>query len=84
MRPLWQVLITFKDSSASNSLNCDECFLIMEHLADEALAGVNEEELKSAIKQHLRYCLDCQEHHLQRLSEIEEKQQIPENETKMG
>ena len=84
MRPLWQILITLKDSNASTSLTCDECFLVIEHLVDEALAGVNEEDLKSAIKQHLRHCSECQEHHLQRLSEIEKKRQLPESEIKMG
>lgn len=84
MRPLWQILITLKDSGSSTSLTCDECFLVIENLADEALAGVNEEDLKSALKQHLRYCPECQEHHLRRLNEIEEKRKFPENEFKLG
>lgn len=84
MRSLWQILITIKNNSASTSLTCDECFVYMEHLVEEALVGVEEDALKAGIRQHMEHCPDCQEHHLQRLSEIEEKRQLPENETKMG
>ena len=84
MRPLWQILITFKDRSPSISLTCDECFLIIEHLADEALAAVKEEDLQTALMQHLEHCPDCQEHHMQRLSDLEAKRQLPENETELG
>ena len=84
MRSLWQILITIKNNSTSTSLTCDECFAYMEHLVEEALVGVEEEDLKAGIRQHMEHCPDCQEHHLQRLSEIEEKRKLPENEIKLG
>lgn len=80
MRPLWQILITFKDDTSSTSLSCDECFSYMEHLVEEALAGIEEEVLQTAIKRHLDHCPDCQEHHLQRLTELEEKHSLPTKE----
>lgn len=82
MRSLWQILITIKNNSTSTSLTCDECFVYMEHLVEEALVGVEEEALKAGIRQHMEHCPDCQEHHLQRLSEIEEKRRVPDKDFK--
>ena len=65
MRSLWQLLITIEDDNTSTSLTCDECFAHIELLAEEALAGAEEEVLKSAIRQLMYHCPDCQEHHLQ-------------------
>jgi hypothetical protein len=50
MRSLWQILITIKNDSTSTSLTCDECFVYMEHLVEEALVGVEEEALKDGIR----------------------------------
>jgi hypothetical protein len=52
----------------------------MEHLVEEALAGIEEEVLQTAIKRHLDHCPDCQEHHIQRLTELEEKHSLPTKE----
>ena len=73
MRPLWQILISFTERSQPVSLNCDECFHYMEHLAEEAIAGADQDTLQEAIKDHLTNCPDCQEHHLQRLEQLETK-----------
>jgi uncharacterized protein with PIN domain len=78
MRSLWQILITIKNDSTSTSLTCDECFVYMEHLVEEALVGVEEEALKDGIRQHMEHCPDCQDHHLQKLSEIEERRRVPD------
>jgi len=82
MRSLWQILITIKKDSTSTSLTCDECFVYMEHLVEEALVGVEEEALKAGIRQHMEHCPDCQDHHLQKLNEIEEKRRVPSRELK--
>ncbi len=73
MRPLWQILIFFKERSQPVSLDCDECFHYMEHLAQEALAGADKATLRIAIKDHLANCPDCQEHHQRRLEQMEGK-----------
>jgi uncharacterized protein with PIN domain len=78
MRSLWQILITIKNDSTSTSLTCDECFAYMEHLVEEALVGVEEDALKAGIRQHMDHCPDCQNHHLQKLSEMEEKRRVPD------
>ena len=54
-------------------MNCDECFQYMEHLVEEAIAGADQDTLQEAIKDHLNNCPDCQEHHLQRLEQMETK-----------
>ena len=73
MRPLWQILISFRENTKAVSLTCDECFQYMEHLAEEALAGADQVTLQEAIKDHLTNCPDCHEHHLQRLEHLETK-----------
>ncbi len=73
MRPLWQILISFTERSQPVSLSCDECFQYMEHLAEEAIAGADQDTLQEAIKDHLTNCPDCQEHHLQKLEQMETK-----------
>ncbi len=45
----------------------------MEHLAEEAIAGADKDVLQIAIKDHLSQCPDCQEHHQQRLDQMEEE-----------
>jgi hypothetical protein len=73
MRPLWQILISLKERNQSISLNCNECFQFMEHLADEAAAGADQNTLQIAIKDHLANCPDCQDHHQERLEQMEHK-----------
>ena len=73
LRPLWKVLISFKERNQPISLNCDECFQFMEHLADEAAAGADQASLRIAIRDHLANCPDCHEHHQERLEQMEDK-----------
>lgn len=73
MRPFWQILISFRENRKSESLTCDECFKYMEHLVEEALAGVDQDTLKGAIREHLKHCPDCQKHHLDKLALLESK-----------
>jgi predicted anti-sigma-YlaC factor YlaD len=58
---------------AQMPLNCDECFVVLEYLAEEAVYGATEKNLRMAIRRHLDQCPDCREHHLQRLAELESK-----------
>jgi hypothetical protein len=73
MRPFWQILISFRENHKSGTLTCDECFRFMEHLAEEALAGAEQDKLKGAVRKHLKHCPDCQEHHLIKLAQMESK-----------
>jgi hypothetical protein len=83
MRPLWQILISLKERNQSISLNCNECFQFMEHLADEAAAGADQDTLQIAIKDHLANCPDCQEHHQERLEQMEHKM-VSTNKQRVG
>jgi hypothetical protein len=73
MRPLWQILISITQRNQPVSLDCDECFQYLEHLAEEALAGAEKDTLQEAIKDHLVNCPDCLEHHMKRLDLLETK-----------
>ena len=52
-------------------MTCDECFAIMEQLADEAIEGLDSEMIHHAIQRSIAHCPDCTEHHQQRLAELE-------------
>jgi hypothetical protein len=72
MRPFWQILISFRENNKTATLSCDECFQYIEHLAEEALAGIDQATLKDEIRNHLTNCPDCQEHHLKKLAQLED------------
>ena len=69
-RPFWQTLVA-ADSDESIALTCDECFIILEYLAEEAAEGADLQTLQQAAQHHLTHCPDCREHHLKRLIELE-------------
>lgn len=68
-RALWQILVA-ADSEAAAELSCDECFAILEYLADEAVRGADLGALREALRRHLEHCPDCREHYRRRLSEM--------------
>ena len=70
VRPFWQTLVA-ADSDESIALTCDECFIILEYLAEEAAEGADLQPLQKTAQHHLSHCPDCREHHLKRLIELE-------------
>lgn len=72
-RPFWRILVLAAENGAQVPLNCDECFLILEYLAEAAAYGADERYLRQVVRRHIECCPDCREHHLQRLNELEEK-----------
>jgi hypothetical protein len=44
----------------------------MEFFADLAMDGLSLDDMKRALLLHINHCPDCQEHHLQRLQELED------------
>lgn len=72
-RPFWKILIVAAEHDAKATFNCDECFAILEYLAEVAVKGAEERYLLEAVGRHLDCCPDCREHHLQRLKELEAK-----------
>lgn len=61
--PLYKILYKFNQFESDVSLTCDECFTILNYLADEASAGVDPRILYQAARQHLAGCRGCREHH---------------------
>ena len=75
-RAIRSLLEIFIDSSAPGkevNLNCDECFTLMKYFVDLALEGIFLDDIKRPLLKHIDHCPDCQEHHLQRLTEIEDQ-----------
>jgi len=72
-RPFWQILIVVGEHGGRIPLSCDECFVILEYMAEIAIEGVEEKYLLAAVRRHLDRCPDCRKHHLQRLDRLEEQ-----------
>ena len=45
----------------------------MEYFVDLALEGLSLDDIKGPLLKHIYRCPDCQEHHLQRLKEMEDQ-----------
>ena len=75
--PLWQILLRSTNSGDDVTLNCDDCFLILEYLAEtHHEIGVDAEILRTIANKHLSCCPDCRQYHLQRLEQLEEMQKF--------
>ena len=70
-RPLWELLMILRQPKRDLQVDCDECFIVLEYLAQSAIDGIEETQLRKAMLSHVNQCPDCREHHLQRLSELE-------------
>ena len=68
--PLWQILLKANSSPDKDALTCDECFILVEHLADQLVDDADWERLLHIAQEHLLRCPDCRERHLQRLHEL--------------
>jgi hypothetical protein len=68
-RALWQILVA-ADSEETAALSCDDCFAILQFLADEAVRGADLGTLREALRRHLEHCPDCRAHHLKRLNQL--------------
>lgn len=66
---LWRILLKLEETGVA--LTCDECFVILEFLADQAINGADMVQLLASVERHLARCPECYEHHLQRLHELE-------------
>lgn len=68
---LWQILLKIIPARSNPPLTCDECFILLDHLAEQLAGGTALDSLLQAIHRHLAHCPECREHHLQRLRELE-------------
>lgn len=83
-RSIWEILTDAAEPGSEVTLTCDECFAIMKHLADEAVKGADPETLHRAIRRHIAHCPDCNEHHKQRLAELESETALRKQELGKG
>lgn len=73
IRSLLEIFIHSSAPGKEVNLNCDECFTLMEYFVDLALEGLSLNDIKEPLLKHIDHCPDCQEHHLQRLKEMEDQ-----------
>ena len=67
---LWRLLITIKNKG-KDSLNCSECFAVLELLAEAAYLGGDPTRIERLARQHLAMCPECQERIWERLLKLE-------------
>jgi len=73
VRPLWQLLLLARNASEGVTLSCDDCFLILEYLADtNHKNGADADFLGMIARKHLSCCPDCRQFYLQRLEQLEQ------------
>jgi hypothetical protein len=53
------------------ALTCYECFAMLEHLANMAIAGADDNDLKIAVQRYLTHCPDCQGYYDERIEALE-------------
>ena len=71
-RPLWRLLLAIANQENEFALNCDECFLVLEYLAEIcAHEDTNFEKLSNLVKKHQASCPDCHDYYIQQLENLE-------------
>ena len=70
-RSLWEILIASRGTESDAPLNCDECFVLMEHLAHVMIDWPDMNKARALVIEHTKHCPPCREHHLTRLEELE-------------
>jgi hypothetical protein len=57
MQPLWQVLVQAAQDDAP--LSCDECYVLMDYLADLLAEGIHSSQVLSLADRYVASCRDC-------------------------
>jgi len=68
---LWEILRATDDPNNNILLTCDECFAVMEYLADCAMGGATRETIFAAAQKHLARCPDCRVEFAARIQALE-------------
>ena len=75
-QPLWQILLKATNLGEDAILNCDECFSILEYLAETTRQIEGDINLFYQIaRRHLSRCPDCREYYLAQLDQLEKSRQ---------
>lgn len=70
IRPIWQIMAAASQPGGDVTLTCDECFVILDHLAGLALAGAKDRDFKITVRSYLAHCPDCADYYDSRIEEI--------------
>ena len=75
IRPLWWLLLKARSGGSDVELNCDDCFLILEYLADmQQNLSADFEFIRDLARKHLTCCPDCHGLYQKRLRQLEQIQ----------
>jgi predicted anti-sigma-YlaC factor YlaD len=69
MEPLWQALL-HATADEQEPLSCEECFVVMDYLADLLAAGYPTNQLLSLGEKYLQRCPECREEYRQEMAEL--------------
>jgi hypothetical protein len=72
-RSIYEILLQASAPGNEITLSCDECFILMEYLADLNGVALSPDAIKKALLKHFDHCPGCYQHHLKRLNELTEK-----------
>jgi len=67
---LWRILLK-SQARPDIPLTCDECFAILDYLADRAARGADVASLRHAVQKQLARCPDCREQYGEWLRKLE-------------
>jgi hypothetical protein len=72
LRPLWRLLILVRNANDEVILTCDDCFQILEYLADtHHKIWPDDDFLRMIANKHLSCCPDCHQYYLKKLEQLE-------------
>ena len=69
MEPLWQVLL-HATADQQDPLSCEECFVVMDYLADLLSTGHPAQHVLSMGEKYLQRCPECREEHRRAMAEL--------------
>lgn len=69
MEPLWQVLLRAAEDR-QDPLSCEECFVVMDYLADLLSTGHPAQLVLSLGEKYLQRCPECRQEHRQAMAEL--------------
>lgn len=69
MEPLWQVLV-HATADQQEPLSCEECYVLMDYLADLLSSGHSPRRVLSLGERYLRRCPECREEHRRAMTEL--------------
>lgn len=68
IQPLWQVLV--HATQDDEPLSCDQCYVLMDYLADLLVEGVSSEEVLALADRYLGRCPDCKIEYMYNLNRL--------------